>query len=324
MALLSLALLPARGVLTVIIHPGYTFSSDENPTTDTLNQLGEPTAEISGTVDGSTGLTAGSVSGTLLSDDVPDGVTLDYNGSVPRQIEIMAQGVFTNNLNTNDWLWPLAQDTLASRVQLHFDPIVFRADTNDPNGLALNYDPHYFTTNSAAMITTNADSSTRTNAAGLTLHFPTNTLALCQTNGVTTNAFLMPYFALSQQTNIVNGATNAGPTLTPNTFTSAELTFTDGAGVVEDIPHGLKTTPVYVSWVFVCKTNDNGYHVGDEVNINGSVNNSSSKPNFVYGANSTNVFLVRYVNNATHLYNKIGGSEFSPGVEWKLKCYARP
>lgn len=96
-----MAVLPVLATLTATVTPGYTFSANERPTVGTLNELGFPTVLISGTVDGSTGLTAGSVAGNLLADSVPDGVTLNYNGGAPRQLQILPGGVSWMQFNTN-------------------------------------------------------------------------------------------------------------------------------------------------------------------------------------------------------------------------------
>ena len=88
----------AWATLSAVVTSGYTFGPSEIPTIATLNELGEPTIQIIGTVDGSTGLTPGSVTGTLLADSVPDGSTLTYNGASPRQLMIAQQGVGSNNI----------------------------------------------------------------------------------------------------------------------------------------------------------------------------------------------------------------------------------
>src|SRR5258708_37416 len=84
----------ALATLTVTITPGYEYRVLTGPRAATLTVPGTPTATITGTVDGSTGLSAGSVSGTLLADSVPDGVTLHYNGASPRQLAVLSTGLF--------------------------------------------------------------------------------------------------------------------------------------------------------------------------------------------------------------------------------------
>lgn len=89
--------------LAVTVVPGYSFAPNEVPTTDHLNLLGEPTISVTGTLDGSTSLSAGSVNGTLLADSVVDGITIGYNASVPRALQVLAAGIAgpgLTNLNT--------------------------------------------------------------------------------------------------------------------------------------------------------------------------------------------------------------------------------
>lgn len=88
-----LAICPARANLTVTVQPGYSFGPGEVPTIDNLNLLGQPTIAVTGTIDGSTSLAAGSVNGILLADSVVDGVTIGYNGNVPRGMQVLGQGI---------------------------------------------------------------------------------------------------------------------------------------------------------------------------------------------------------------------------------------
>jgi hypothetical protein len=218
-ALLMTALLtpagPARASLTALVTPGYQFPVDGSisPTYPLLNALALPTITITGTVGGSNTLSPGSVTGTSLAANVlTTGGGLVFDGNNPPGIEIGTQGVVTNMFGTNDWLWPLAQPSLASPLQLNYDPVEFRGTTND-NGLNLNYDPQYFTTNAAVANWTNWDGKLRTNTTGLTLRFGTNTLAVATTNGVTEPVYLQPNFGEQWQTNVVGGVTNIGWTL---------------------------------------------------------------------------------------------------------------
>lgn len=93
----------AFGVLTATVTPGYTFGPSEIPSIPSLNLLGEPSILITGTVDGSTGLTPGSVNGALLSDSVVDGMTLNYNGSSPRAIQVALGGISSNQIAISLW-----------------------------------------------------------------------------------------------------------------------------------------------------------------------------------------------------------------------------
>lgn len=82
-----------QGQLTVTVTPGYVFAPGEVPTTATLNAIGQPSIFISGTISGTVGLGAKTVTGVHLADSVVDGITLDFNGNSPRQIEIKNAGV---------------------------------------------------------------------------------------------------------------------------------------------------------------------------------------------------------------------------------------
>src|SRR5271170_2034022 len=88
---------PARAQLTVTVIPGYQLGPLETPTTATLNALATPTITISGTIGGTNNVTlaAGSVSGLYLANSVPDGITVVWNASSPRQLS-----VGTNNPGT--------------------------------------------------------------------------------------------------------------------------------------------------------------------------------------------------------------------------------
>jgi hypothetical protein len=98
---LILSTFVCQGQLTARVTPGYVFAEGERPTVGTLNQLGGPSIEITGTVDGSTGLSAGSVTGTILADSVVDDISLNYTNSSPRALQIKPYGITTNRIATN-------------------------------------------------------------------------------------------------------------------------------------------------------------------------------------------------------------------------------
>lgn len=89
------------GQLTATVTPGYSFSDGERPTVGTLNQLGTPTVEIAGTVSGSVGLAAGTVSGVHLTDSVVDGRFTVYTNSTPRAITIARYQTILWGITTN-------------------------------------------------------------------------------------------------------------------------------------------------------------------------------------------------------------------------------
>lgn len=92
---------PVFAQLSATVTPGYQFGASERPTATTLNQLGQPTIAISGTIGGSVGLTAGSVTGTHLASSVADGVTLTFTNTSPQALKIKDGGVSTNQISTN-------------------------------------------------------------------------------------------------------------------------------------------------------------------------------------------------------------------------------
>jgi hypothetical protein len=69
--------LPALADLTVVVTPGYVFSVGENPTTETLNEMGLPTISIFGTSTGSNSISPASITGIQMVDAFPDGGVLN-------------------------------------------------------------------------------------------------------------------------------------------------------------------------------------------------------------------------------------------------------
>lgn len=83
----------ALGQLTTTVQPGYSFAPGERVTAEKLNKLGQPTVGVAGTVSGTVGLAADSVTGTHLSSTVVDGITTEFNGSSPRAIKVKTSGI---------------------------------------------------------------------------------------------------------------------------------------------------------------------------------------------------------------------------------------
>lgn len=106
-------------------------------------------------------------------------------------------------------------------------------------------------------------------------------------------------------------------------FVSHEYSVTFATNyLVANTNHNLGSTPSRVNWVLVCKTSDVGYDVGDEISIYAIDRDNGAS--FAGGANSTNVFLIRY-NAGLRTFNKESGA-ISDMTEsrWKAKCYAAP
>lgn len=106
-------------------------------------------------------------------------------------------------------------------------------------------------------------------------------------------------------------------------FTTAEYSFTSGTAI--ETNHGLSITPSLVRWVIVCKTNDSGWVVGDELDVAGLEGDSNRQ--FVQtGASSSNIFANVYGEDTSlFIKNKTNGVRaVTVNARWKLKGYAKP
>lgn len=109
-------------------------------------------------------------------------------------------------------------------------------------------------------------------------------------------------------------------------FVTAEYDIASGRTATN---HNLGTTPTWVRWVLVCKTNDVGYSAGEEVAVTSFWDATGfSTPPFSVGASSTNIFAVFISSGAGNLETVNGtNGTASTGitkVRWRLKGYARP
>ena len=326
----------AFATLSAEVTPGYQFPLDGSvaPSYWLLNLLGTPTVTIYGTVGGSNSLSPGSVTVTELNASVADYKTLDFNGALGA-LEVMAQGIHTNNIDTNDWVWPLGGGN-ASPVQLYYDPVLFGTNssfgTNNAAGLELRVDTNFF----------------GTNALGLTFKFPTNSLPLTDTNGQTETVFLQPLFKVTMQTNVVGNKTNAGPTLalggivptvfTTNGATGGTANYTNAAGLVPILTaqevitaaHNLNYTPGRVDWRLVCAAPQAGYAAGDEISITSvsatRLASADTVPAFCVGANAGTVYLVCAQSGTGYFFcNKTNAATAGLVLtNWNARCYILP
>lgn len=179
-ALVALLALPAAAQLTAVVQPGYQFTTGERPTMTTLNLLGQPTITIQGTVSGSVGLAAKSVTGTILADSVPDGLTLDYNGASPRQLEVKNSGISTNQVATNFFGAGLAGGA-GTQAHVLVDGTSISVNTNNQLTLATNVGPAQI---KWGMVNLTGTTPTIDWSAGLTF---TNFLAVATTTYTFTN-----------------------------------------------------------------------------------------------------------------------------------------
>jgi hypothetical protein len=327
--------------LTAIVSPGYQLSPGEVPTVATLNLLGMPTITISGTVDGTTGLTPGSVNGNLLADSVVDGLTLGYNADNPREMYVIAGGL----INTNSALLA-TNDTL----QIFVDPLTLYLGTNSPG---------YTNENSGSMaqwltIQSNAVVDALVSPAAAIqpskIYCPSNMLAAGYWSNSLT-PIMYDYRTMTIQpnytnvvtwtnnimgTNYVITVTNVGPALVPISYAATYYsvpgsTVTNGWGTVPatngvciSVPNPFTAPPSLVRWVVVCLTNNNGYWVNEELDAR-DVYYSGGTPAYSAGADATNAWLTTAAASPYSFQNHTNGAAvtFNP-VQWSAKCYLKP
>ncbi len=286
--LLLFLLVPAAALaqLTATVQPGYTFTAGERPTMATLNLLGQPTITIQGTVAGSTGLGAKSVTGDHLTDSVVDGVTLEYNTASPRAMRVKDAGITAAKLAA-----AVAGDGLTGGAGAPLSVVV----DNESVKIGTN------------RVYVNAVPVTRLTIPAMKLVWgdpisPANVLGIGAGLEVVEGDLTVP---------------------TESTFTSAELALpTDGA---TSATHGLGATPTRVRWVLACKTGELGYSAGDELELFSVRDSGGSGVHFNAGANATTVFIVGINSGNPQVLNKSTGvpAAITP-ANWKAKCYARP
>jgi hypothetical protein len=183
-------------------------------------------------------------------------------------------------------------------------------DGNSPRGLMIGVGGvglvHLASTNFGAGLTNTGttirvafDTTLKTNAQGQlgvdpTTAFPQGTFSLSASNFISTN-----------------------------TFTSFTYSLPASSGTVMSTNHSLGRIPVFIRAVLVCSNADNGYLVGDEIDVStvaGGGGNSS--PYIIIGGNSTNVFAYKYT--ADGLFAGPSGTATLTASKWNFKIYARP
>jgi len=111
-------------------------------------------------------------------------------------------------------------------------------------------------------------------------------------------------------------------------FETAKQAFPTVAGVVT-IPHSLGRVPYGLPvWVAVCKTDNNGYVAGDEVDLRSfsTIESTNFYPvAWVFTSNATNLYLTTTdsrVSNGIFIANRTTGAyaAVTPG-EWEVKAY---
>jgi hypothetical protein len=104
-------------------------------------------------------------------------------------------------------------------------------------------------------------------------------------------------------------------------FKSSPLNITDG--VLINSAHGLGVVPTQVRCVIVCTTPDQGYVVGDEVDVQSVF--AGTKPALSFGVNSSNVFVVCKT-GTVNTFSKTNSSPTSVNLTeayWKVVVYAQ-
>jgi hypothetical protein len=310
--------------LTVTVQPGYSFGSNEQVTIGKLNQLGQPTIGVFGTLDGSVSLAAGSVNGSLLADTVPDGLTLGYNGSTPRQLTVTSAGL----LDGTGGIW-------ASNNFLHlaYDTNVFTLATNSPAVIGGG-------TNSMLSLTFKPGGAAR--ALGLLQNYT----VVGQSNGGAMTALDPRIFGQSpvyvQTVNMTNNGSISSQTVTSPILSTVPFQLpvylvngTTNIGYISPAAGNVITgpnpfapvVPSDIRWVLVCVTNDAGYAIGDEVDVRGFyLSGGNAIPCYNSGANSSTIFMV--ANNSGNAFNILNkGTGTGTGINqsrWSAKCYLRP
>jgi len=111
----------------------------------------------------------------------------------------------------------------------------------------------------------------------------------------------------------------AGNSILGSEFISSEQAVPASATLVE-LTHSLGAVPKSFQWVAKCKSAENGYAVGDEIDV---TTNSHASGRLSIFANSTKVFFI-YHTKLTFANKDAGGTwDFTDAdTNWKLVCRA--
>jgi hypothetical protein len=292
-----LSALPGRAELTATLYPGYTFAPTEAVSIAKLNRLGRPVVVVMGTLSGTSALGPGTVVGTHLNATVVGwGTNGLYLGS-------------GNNL-------------MVSAANLAGTGLKASA----PHTLAVNVD--------------NARVIWDATGTNLTVNFTNYTLLTALTNGD-----VFTFYSVSTNASNRYGTNPAMRTVTYSTlltsvsnalvlpgFTSGESNLVAGACI--NMAHGLTAlvagtnaavTPRWVRTVLVCKTNDNGWLAGDELDAAGTTwDRPADGCPINWGANATNVYVVSVATRVRMLNRDTGEDDFSTLGRWKVKVICQP
>jgi len=298
--------------LTLTLIPGYTYQDNELDTAAKRNLAANPTVSLSGSV-GTLSLADGSVTTPKLIDGV---LSADATGRAK-----MADGfITTSKIGANQ----VTAACLDLNTQLGIQQYGSTA-TGGPAAYAITLSP-----------------APTSYVTGMVVRFRVNT---ANTGGATLNVN-----GLGAQTIYSAGSytTLAAGQLQPNCqytavyvsgggfcligvrpfFITGENALSGSNGVIINTPHGLGGVPTLVRGILRCKTGENGYSAGDEIDC-GTMWTSQPLPAFYITATATNLILVQ--TGAVSFMPRGAGSGASAGTtggtsittaNWKLVMYA--
>ena len=255
--LFGLTLMGALAELSTVVTPGYTFSAGERLTLEKLNLLGRPVVFVTGTVDGSNALSAGSVFPVHLNSAVAgSNLVLTASGLV-----LANQGAGANQLSTNAFGLGLTGGAGT--------PVRTVVDTNTIT----------WTGNALTVGTGLSNVNVSANAAidVSKLAWASNTVIGGHAAGTNTHLTVTAPLAIS------------GTSLVWQSYSNQTATGL-GTGLVLNAAHGLPGAPQCVQAFVVCATADLDYAVGDILPAT-LVQDDAERPAIIYGGNSTNVFV---------------------------------
>lgn len=272
----AFCILQCQADLSVVVTPGYTFSSNERADTSKLNRLGQPTISIVGTIGGTNaGIGAATIDGTMLKDAFVDGTNITWNTAGPRQLKIVDGGVGVTQIGS----------AIAG----------FGLLGGSGTALRVNIDSN--------TITSGTDGDTLTLGTNLTparLAWTTNTL-LGGTPFYTNAAISLPT-GWYVDTNKALVATVA----TKYTGTNINLS----AAGVATFTHGLAAIPSVVQLALVCTNAENGYVAGDVVDA-ASFDISGSEQPFSVSWDATAVTVRANDGSTLQVIHKTSGNKVS-------------
>ena len=287
--LIGMTIIGAWAELSTVVSPGYTFSPGERMTLEKLNLLGRPVVFVTGTVDGSNALSAGSVFPVHLNAAVA-GSNLTYTAS---GLVVANQGAGANQLATNAFGLGLTGgggSVLRTVV-----------DTNTITWLG-------------NALTVGAGLSNANLSA-------TAAIAITKLVGVTNTVIGGGPAGTNQTFTLTSPLRFNGSTIEIPSF-SYQTATNPGSGLIVNQAHGLSNAPVWVRAYLVCETTDRSYEVGDMITAEAVT--SSDATSFVVGANSTNVFVTARSDAwETQAKGDAGSKDNLTKTSWSLKVVAQ-